>query len=594
MATQKTDNDAKRLGGYLKEKWTIGMSRVSSDEVVRAIMKVTSHKLKTPNPKHLARLINATHGNYQSGSTTYDDVNGFIVEELEKHTHSRDWVVVLKTLLTLHSLMNEGSDEVLAKITSHRSAFNTSRMKELADSPDGAQQQGFIHAYARYLEERCVTIAACKFQTRIESDEFLLRYLEISAATAAPITASLLLQLEVMLDVEFRVAALNNHASLEALRLVINDGKRLFVVLTKRVVAMLDEFHTYGRTEKKAWLELFKRFQNAAKKMADLFRRINNNDEVTLGEKLPTLQVMPDAITTQLESFLLDDEVQVTRLDRATVGAGAGGAEAAPAGQTRSKSPDLFKRKPQTSSPHNTAPAAAPVAPANSQSTSSVPAMPTKETAASPNQYQQYGFSTSIHSQQPPPAGAASTSSEDLFSSKSSTQPSAKQQKGHGGADDFFGQPTALAAQQQPQLFQQPAQPQRASPPPPQQKNDGFEALFDKPGGAKPSASASPAGQGPVEFDPFATSPANAGAAPMWGHGTQQQQPYSATSHQQQHQQAPTGTLDFFAAAQPAGGQRQQTQRAPAAAADTTSSQQLDFFASTVQNQNQGAKPRVW
>lgn len=57
MTTVETDNDAKKAGGYFKEKLTIAASRFNNDECIRAIAKVTSHKLKVPNEKHMPRLV---------------------------------------------------------------------------------------------------------------------------------------------------------------------------------------------------------------------------------------------------------------------------------------------------------------------------------------------------------------------------------------------------------------------------------------------------------------------------------------------------------------------------------------------------------
>ena len=80
----ETTNDLKKAGGYLKEKLAIGMTRWSDDELERAVIKVTSHKLKAPNEKHMARLISATFNSFNPGKHHYEDPNKYIVDELEK------------------------------------------------------------------------------------------------------------------------------------------------------------------------------------------------------------------------------------------------------------------------------------------------------------------------------------------------------------------------------------------------------------------------------------------------------------------------------------------------------------------------------
>ena len=110
MSTARTSNDAKKAGGYLKEKFTIGISRVTGDEVSRSIMKTTSHMLKAPKDKHLQRLLSATHGHCSADSLEkHKDMAAYIVEELEKRSHTHNWIVVLKTMITSHHMLIDGS-----------------------------------------------------------------------------------------------------------------------------------------------------------------------------------------------------------------------------------------------------------------------------------------------------------------------------------------------------------------------------------------------------------------------------------------------------------------------------------------------------
>jgi hypothetical protein len=543
MATEETNNDAKRLGGYLKEKWTIGVSRISSDEVVRALAKVTSHKLKLPNQKHLERLIMASHGNFNPGSTKYEDVNGFIVTELETHTHSRNWVVVIKTMLVFHTLMNEGSDDMFAKIIAKRSAFNSTRMKDLADSPDGAVQEAFIHDYSKYLEERCVTAVICRLQ-RVESDDFAVHFIELTAKTAAPMAAALLMQFEVLLNVELRKGVFSNHATLEAFKKTVQDGKRLYVVLTKRVVKMLDEFEQYDAEMKKMWLQLFKRYQITTKALADLFVRMNSLRDVEFGESFPTLQTMPDSIIAHLENIISESEVTVTRLDRSALA----GTES-----QRSKSPDLFKKKPTTpvptASPNYSSP-------------------PTSTTSAQPQ-------FTAMPSQAAARPNAPAPTAPQNFNTASTRADVVALSS--GDSSDLFSNSNT------PQHFPSPSQPQAQPAKSAKPAPDVFGDLFDRP--APQPARGGTAGTTAGEFDPFAA-PVQQPQQNAWGQPVQQavplQQQHTAHDGTNQQQSRQTGPVDFFASAptQSAQQNRQQPQR-PAGA--TAADQQLDYFASQAQ-----------
>ena len=68
-----------------------------------------------------------------------------------------------------------------------------------------------------------------------------------------------------LLKVDLREAALNNFATLDAFKKIISDAKRIYVLLTKRVVKMLDEFVVYPVDVKKAWYTQFQRYQKISR-----------------------------------------------------------------------------------------------------------------------------------------------------------------------------------------------------------------------------------------------------------------------------------------------------------------------------------------
>lgn len=542
MSTTRTDNDAKKVGGYLKEKWTIGMSRIDDDECVRAVTKVTSHKLKVPNEKHMARLISASHGTYNSGRNEYKDICQWIIDELEPHTHARNWVTVLKTLIVYHNLMLEGSDDINNKLQAKRSIFNASRFKDLADSPDGATQEGFIKQYTRYLEERIIASAACRSLGRVESDDFLQRYCSQPPAAVAAQTDALLMQLETMLAVELRNSTIDNFATLDAYKKVVGDGKRLYVVLTRRLAATLDEFTTMSPEVRKGWVSFYRRYNTATAELSTLFARMNNMD-VVWGESFPELRAMPEAVIRELESGTHeDDEVKVVSL--ATL---SGGSRAPPADDDGRKSPELFKKKPSVSptasgaaSPQDLfAKAASPAA----QHPPSVSPSPTTATTRSPPPQQRDAMASLFdepQKPQPKPAAAATNAAPfDPFAAppapaRQSPQPQQQQQQRQSTLDIFASGP---APQQQQQQQRPPAAQQQ------QQQQGGF--------------------------DPFA----EVDRAP----------PRASPPPQQKTQSPPPqqgGMMDFFNSGAPANNAAQQK---PKPAGGATGDSNLDAFAGSCQ-----------
>ncbi|KAJ9471012.1 putative clathrin assembly protein [Diplonema papillatum] len=168
-------SDAKKVGGYLKEKAIIALTRVTENEVDRAIIKVTSHKLKPPNEKHLKRLVAATFASrpeYDPRTPPKD-----IVKQLEGRLHSHKWIVALKTLVTLHTLLKQGSGEMVLAMARHSGLFHVSHLKDFTDIEAGSHP-AFIQRYARYLEERCMAVLHMGCKQKIEKSEELKKEIE--------------------------------------------------------------------------------------------------------------------------------------------------------------------------------------------------------------------------------------------------------------------------------------------------------------------------------------------------------------------------------------------------------------------------------
>ena len=305
MTTQRTDNDVKKAGGYLKEKFTIVASRISHDEVVRAIAKVSSHKLKLPNEKHMLRLLQASYGFYNAGKTVYADVNDFIVTELEKRTHVHDWIVVLKTFLVMHRLMHDGSEDVNKALHNHRRIFCGSYIKDLADTTDGALQQRVISQYSRYLEERLcceATLRPLGFGWhRIESEEFSQALGAITdIKKLSTVMAPMLLLLEVMLDIEYTDAVVSNEATLQLFENLVQDAKRLYVVLTDRIKVYLDAFDGMPSAGRKLCLEVYSRYHKAVSRLSGFFQSMRNGDRHFVGS-IPDMHPLPQKILDRME-----------------------------------------------------------------------------------------------------------------------------------------------------------------------------------------------------------------------------------------------------------------------------------------------------
>ncbi|ESL10791.1 clathrin coat assembly protein [Trypanosoma rangeli SC58] len=298
---ERDSNELKRGAGYLKEKAIIGLSRVTGDELDRAIMKVTSHMLKAPKEKHMQRLLATTYGHYKSNTRDGKSICRYIVSELEKRMHTHNWVVVLKTLVTFHRLMSDGSSEINFCIQQNPNIFCFRNLKDLSESAEGAAQFFFIRQYLSYLEERVVLQRVIGLENRLESVEFssALRSMDVDSLNV--LFKALLAHLDALVDVEYQEAIVNNFCTLEAYQKIIDDGKILYQLLSNRVIFILDGFSDFSIVLKKVWLELCREYSVTVERLRLLFDFILDSSRVFVHPP-PRLKPLPASFLEQLEN----------------------------------------------------------------------------------------------------------------------------------------------------------------------------------------------------------------------------------------------------------------------------------------------------
>ncbi|KAG5493011.1 hypothetical protein JKF63_01592 [Porcisia hertigi] len=295
------NTDTKQSAGYFKEKLTIGLSTLSGDEIVKAVMKVTSHLLKAPKEKYIQKLVAASYGQYGSGMKEGLSINAFVVRELEKRSHSHNWIVVLKTMVSFHRLMCEASDEMVETICCFRNIFMSTHIKNLADSTDGAGQAYFISQYVTYLGERCSIQSALGKGRRIDIPAFEEYLSTLNAKSLQPVFENLLALLEAVSAVEYREAVVNNFGTMEAYQLLVRDGKQVFQHLARCVIFVLDGFGEFSLPEKLRWFELYRRYTRAFVFIKSFFDSILRSSRVFV-EPVPDLKCLPGSLLTRLEN----------------------------------------------------------------------------------------------------------------------------------------------------------------------------------------------------------------------------------------------------------------------------------------------------
>ncbi|RNF12489.1 putative clathrin coat assembly protein [Trypanosoma rangeli] len=337
--TERDVDELTRGAGYLKEKAIIGLTRVTGDELDRAIMKVTSHMLKAPKEKHMQRLLATTYGHYKSNTRDGKSICRYIVSELEKRMHTHNWIVVLKTLVTFHRLMSDGSSEIIFCIQQNPNLFCFHNLKDFTKSAGGAAQSLFIQQYLSYLEERAVLQGVIGLENRLESVEFssVLRSMDVGSLQVC--FKALLANLIALVNVEYREEIVNNFCTLEAYQKIVDDGKIFYQLLSNRVIFILDGFSDFSVALKSVWLELYRSYSVTVERLRLLFDSILDSYRVFV-KPPPRLKPLPAYFAEQLENCVRLDKIPMQNITQSLRSLGiCGSGVTTPANETVEKPP---------------------------------------------------------------------------------------------------------------------------------------------------------------------------------------------------------------------------------------------------------------
>ncbi|XP_073019990.1 probable clathrin assembly protein At4g32285 [Primulina eburnea] len=139
--------------GTVKDQASIGIAKVASNmapELEVAIVKATSHDDDPASEKYIREIL-------RLNSLSRGYVNACVVAISKRLGKTRDWIVVLKCLMLIHRLLNDG-DAVFQQEIMYATRRGT-RLLNLSDFRDEAHSNSwdhsaFVRTYALYLDQR--------------------------------------------------------------------------------------------------------------------------------------------------------------------------------------------------------------------------------------------------------------------------------------------------------------------------------------------------------------------------------------------------------------------------------------------------------
>ncbi|XP_075253899.1 phosphatidylinositol-binding clathrin assembly protein LAP-like isoform X8 [Convolutriloba macropyga] len=284
---------------------------VLGSQIGKKVCKATTEEILAPKRKHLEDLLQYTH----DPNVNVTD----IIDLLLSRTHNQNWVVVYKSLITLHHLMCYGHEKVIQNMASRTMELNLASYYDRKDM-QGAQMSPFIQRYSKYLSAKAGSYRAIAFDfcnAKRGREEGKLRNMEAHELLMALPTLSD--QLEALLEFQkarkeareqsfARPSDLTNGIIIASFMLLFKDSIRLFASYNEGIINLLEKF--FDMTSKKQCeqaLNSYKKFlqqmENVGKFLKVAERCLPTHSEYGIDKgDIPDLTSAPSSLLEALES----------------------------------------------------------------------------------------------------------------------------------------------------------------------------------------------------------------------------------------------------------------------------------------------------
>ncbi|XP_063710320.1 phosphatidylinositol-binding clathrin assembly protein LAP-like isoform X6 [Symsagittifera roscoffensis] len=298
-------------GQSVMDRMQAARHSVLGSQIGKKVCKATTEEILAPKRKHLEDLLQYTH----DPNVNVTD----IIDLLLSRTHNQNWVVVYKSLVTLHHLMCYGHEKVIQNMASRTMELNLANYYDRKDM-QGAQMSPFIQRYSKYLSAKAGSYRAMAFDfcnAKRGKEEGKLRNMEAHELLMALPTLSD--HLDALLEFQrarkeaqdlcwARPSDLTNGIVVASFMLLFKDSIRLFASYNEGIINLLEKF--FDMSSKKQCeqaLNSYKKFlqqmENVGKflKVAEKLLPTKSEYGIDKGD-IPDLTSAPSSLLDALES----------------------------------------------------------------------------------------------------------------------------------------------------------------------------------------------------------------------------------------------------------------------------------------------------
>nr|CAD7425212.1 unnamed protein product [Timema monikensis] len=221
---------------------------------------------------------------------------------LIERSQNTNWVVVFKSLITVHHMMCYGNERFTQYLASSNSTFQLSNFLDKS-GVQGYDMSPFIRRYAKYLNEKALSYRTVAFdfcKVKRGKEEGTLRTMNPEKLLKTlPVLQS---QLDALLEFDCTANDLTNGVINMTFMLLFRDLIRLFANYNDGVINLLEKYFDMNKKQCRDALDLYKKFLIRMDRVAE-FLKVAENVGIDKGD-IPDLTKAPSSLLDALEQHL--------------------------------------------------------------------------------------------------------------------------------------------------------------------------------------------------------------------------------------------------------------------------------------------------
>lgn len=281
-------------GQSIMDRVVAARHSIAGQGLAKSVCKATTEEIIGPKKKHLDYLLQCTN----EPNVSIPQMADLLIER----TQQSSWVVVFKSLVSIHNLMNYGNERFTQYLASNNCSFNLSGFVDKG-GVQGYDMSTYIRRYAKYLNEKAVSYRLMAFdfcKVKRGKEDGLLR--TMNSEKLIKTLPVLQQQLDALLEFDCTPNELTNGVITACFMLLFKDLIRLFACYNDGIINLLEKYFDMNKKQCKDALDLYKKFLVRMDKVSE-FLKVAENMGIDKGD-IPDLAKAPASLLDALDQHL--------------------------------------------------------------------------------------------------------------------------------------------------------------------------------------------------------------------------------------------------------------------------------------------------